>query len=409
MHLTIFYLIIAIIVFDFLFSRFLEYLNAKNLSPELPETLKDIYDAEKYRQSIEYKKVNSRFELLTSSFSFVLVLLMFVFNGFAWVDAFARSFSSNPIIIALIFFGLLILVSDVLNTPFDIYDTFVIEQKFGFNKTTPKTYILDKLKGWLLGAILGGGMLALIIWFYTLTSEWVWLYAWIAVSSFSIFMAMFYSNLIVPLFNKQTPLEEGELRAGIQAFSEKAGFKLKNIFVIDGSKRSTKANAYFTGLGSKKRIVLFDTLINDLTQTEVVAVLAHEVGHYKKKHTLSGLIMGIAQTGIILYIFSLFAGSESLALALGASQSGFHLSLIAFGILYSPISTIVGMGMNVLSRKNEYQADQFAKEYFDGNELISALKKLSVKNLSNLTPHPWYVFFHYSHPTLLQRMEKLKG
>jgi len=409
MHLTIFYLIIAIIVFDFLFSRFLEYLNAKNLSSELPETLKDIYDAEKYRQSIEYKKVNSRFELLTSSFSFVLVLLMFVFNGFAWVDAFARSFSSNPIIIALIFFGLLILVSDVLNTPFDIYDTFVIEQKFGFNKTTPKTYILDKLKGWLLGAILGGGMLALIIWFYTLTSEWFWLYAWIAVSSFSIFMAMFYSNLIVPLFNKQTPLEDGELRSGIQAFSEKAGFKLKNIFVIDGSKRSTKANAYFTGLGSKKRIVLFDTLINDLTQTEVVAVLAHEVGHYKKKHTLSGLIMGIAQTGIILYIFSLFAGSESLALALGASQSGFHLSLIAFGILYSPISTIVGMGMNVLSRKNEYQADQFAKEYFDGNELISALKKLSVKNLSNLTPHPWYVFFHYSHPTLLQRMEKLKG
>ena len=223
----------------------------------------------------------------------------------------------------------------------------------------------------------------------------------------SLFMTMFYSNIIVPLFNKQTPLEDGELKIAIHNFANKAGFQLKNIFVIDGSKRSTKANAYFTGIGPKKRIVLYDTLINDLSTDEIVAVLAHEIGHYKKKHIITSLILGILQTGFLLFIFSLFVSSPTLSQALGVDEPKFHIGLIAFGILYSPLSTITGILMNMLSRKNEYEADAFANSFGLGEHLISGLKKLTKNNLSNLTPHPAYVFFHYSHPTLLQRIKHI--
>jgi STE24 endopeptidase len=297
--------------------------------------------------------------------------------------------------------------SDILHTPFEVYDTFVIEQKFGFNKTTVKTFILDKLKGWLLGAIIGGGLLAVIILIWQKTQMLFWIYAWLVVSAFSVFMVLFYSNLIVPFFNKQTPLQEGELRDAIQQFAGKVGFKLDNIFVIDGSKRSTKANAYFTGFGAKKRIVLYDTLINEMETDEIVAVLAHEIGHYKKKHVLQGLVISLLQTGVLLFVFSLFVGSPVLSKSLGVENPNFHIGLVAFGILYTPFSFVLDIFMNLLSRKNEYQADAFAAQNFNPGSLASALKKLSVKNLSNLTPHPLYVFFHYSHPTLLQRLEHL--
>lgn len=406
---TVFYIIVGIIVFDFILERILDFLNSKNWSNELPEELKDVYDAEKYKKQQDYKRVNDRFSLLTSSFSFVIVLLMLFLGGFAYVDEIARGLTSNSILLPIVFFGILMFASDILNTPFSVYDTFVIEEKFGFNKTTPKTYVLDKVKGWLLSAIIGGGILALVVWFYETVGELFWVYTWAAVSGFMIFMSMFYSTLIVPLFNKQTPLEDGELKDEIQKFSSNVGFKLQNIFVIDGSKRSTKANAYFSGLGSKKRIVLFDTLIKDLSAKEIVAVLAHEIGHYKKKHTLVSIIISIVQTGITLYILSLFIDNPELSKALGSDKPSFHLGLIAFGVLYSPVSTIVGLVMNVFSRKNEYAADKFANDNFDGEELISSLKKLSRNNLSNLTPHPAYVFFHYSHPTLLQRIRSIRG
>lgn len=408
MSQILFFIIVGLLVADFVFERFLEFLNSTQWSDLLPEEVKGIYNEEKYRQQQAYEKVNYRFSLITSSFSFLVMLLMFLFAGFALVNQFALSISANPILVALLFFGILLFVSDLLNTPFSVYDTFVIEEKFGFNKTTPKTFILDKLKGWLLGAVIGGGLLALIIYIYQLTTSNFWIYTWLVITAFSIFMVLFYSNLIVPLFNKQTPLPEGELKSAIQNFSGKVGFKLDNIYVIDGSKRSTKANAYFTGLGAKKRIVLYDTLINDLTVNELVAVLAHEIGHYKKKHVVWSLLLGILQTGIMLFIFSLFVGNPELSEALGVSTPSFHIGLIAFGILYSPISMITGLAMNILSRKSEYQADAFAAAHFDKNELASALKKLSVKNLSNLRPHPAYVFFHYSHPTLLQRLNALK-
>jgi STE24 endopeptidase len=333
---------------------------------------------------------------------------MFFFFGFKYINDIAISFSENTILQALIFFGILMLASDIIGTPFSVYSTFVIEEKFGFNKTTVKTFILDKIKGWILGAIIGGGILALIIWLYTLNEKMFWIWAWIAISGFSIFMTMFYSSIIVPIFNKQTPLEEGELRQAIEEFSKKAGFKLDNIFVIDGSKRSTKANAYFSGLGSKKRIVLYDTLINDLTTEEIVAVLAHEIGHYKHKHTVSNIIFSIIQTGIMLFIFSIFVNNTELSKAMGSQVVSFQLGLIAFGILYSPISTILSLIMNTISRKHEYQADKFAKDYGQANGLISGLKKLTEKNLSNLTPHPYYVYFYYSHPTLYQRINAIK-
>ncbi len=408
MEQTILGLIIGILIFEFALERFLDYLNTTRWSDQLPDEVKDIYDEEKYRRQQAYEKANHRFSMISSSFTFILVLLMFLLAGFALVNSWATQISQSPIGSALIFFGILLLASDILTTPFSVYDTFVIEERFGFNKTTPKTFILDKLKGWLLGAIIGGGLLSLIIWIYQLTTTSFWIYAWIIISGFSLFMVLFYSTLIVPLFNKQTPLEEGELKEAISRFAAKTGFKLDHIFVIDGSKRSTKANAYFTGLGAKKRVVLYDTLINDLTTDELVAVLAHEIGHYKKKHIIGSLALGTLQTGVMLFIFSLFVGSPILSRALGVEQPTFHIGLIAFGILYSPLSALIGIGMNMLSRKNEYEADAFAAEHFNGEALASALKKLSVNNLSNLRPHPAYVFFHYSHPTLLQRLEALK-
>ncbi|NND52252.1 MAG: M48 family metallopeptidase, partial [Flavobacteriaceae bacterium] len=310
---------------------------------------------------------------------------------------------------ALIFFGIIMLGSDLISTPFSYYSTFVIEEKFGFNKTTKKTFLLDKLKGWIMLAILGGGLLALIIWFYQVTGKNFWLYAWGLVTIFTVFMNMFYSRLIVPIFNKQTPLEIGELRDKISNYAQTVGFKLNKIFVIDGSKRSTKANAYFSGFGSEKRVTLYDTLINDLEDEEIVAVLAHEVGHYKRKHIIFNLISSIVLTGLTLFILSLFISKPVLSQALGVEIPSFHIGLVAFGILYSPFSEITGLVMNLFSRKFEYQADNYAKSTYKAEPLISSLKKLSKNNLSNLTPHPAYVFMHYSHPTLFQRIQNLRA
>ncbi|MFV0590937.1 MAG: M48 family metallopeptidase [Draconibacterium sp.] len=408
MHEFLFWLIIAILVVDFLFEKYLDYLNTTQWSDTLPEEVKGIYDEEKYRKQQAYERENHRFGTITGSFSLAVTLGMFVFFGFALVDSWAWSLTSSAIVAALIFFGILMFASDLINLPFSVYDVFKIEEKYGFNKTTPRIFVLDKIKGWLVSGIIGGGLLALIVFIYQLTGALFWFYAWVVVSVFSIFMAMFYSNLIVPLFNKQTPLEEGELRNAISEFSKKVGFKLDNIFVIDGSKRSTKANAYFTGLGAKKRIVLYDTLIKDMTTEEIVSVLAHEIGHNKKKHVVQGLIIGLIQTGVVLFILGLLINNPHLSRALGVEKPNFHIGLVAFGVLYTPISFFTGIFMNILSRHNEYQADRFAAENYSAEALASALKKLSVNNLSNLTPHKTYVFFHYSHPTLLQRLAYLK-
>lgn len=408
MEKTLFFIILGIIVFDFVFDRVMNYLNATRWSNLLPEELKGIYDEEKYRKSQDYARINMRFGTITSAFSLLLVLAMLVFGGFGWLDQWLRQFSENPIIIAMLFFAAIGLVSDLISTPFDLYDTFVIEEKFGFNRTTVKTYVFDKLKGWLLAVLIGGAMLAVFVWFYQVAGKLFWLYAWVLITGFSVFMVMFYSTLIVPFFNKQTPLAAGELRDAIEAFAQKAGFKLDNIFVIDGSKRSTKANAYFSGLGPKKRIVLFDTLINEHTTEELLAILAHEIGHYKKKHTLRGMVASVATTGVMLYLLGLFINRPELSLALGGQQVSFHMGILAFGLLYAPVSLLLGIAGNLMSRRHEFEADAFAAKNYASEPLQEALKKLSVNNLSNLRPHPAYVFVHYSHPPLLQRLEQLR-
>ncbi|NNC70250.1 MAG: M48 family metallopeptidase [Flavobacteriaceae bacterium] len=403
----IFNLIIAILTINFLVDKYLDFLNAKHFNDEIPKELEDVYDEERYIKSQQYKKENFRFATLISTISFIATIAFFYLDGFAYVDSIARSISDNDIVIALLFFGIILLGSDIITTPLSYYQTFVIEEKYGFNKSTRKLFFMDKFKGWILMVIIGGGVLALIVWFYQLTGKNFWIYTWVFIALFSIFMLLFYSTLIVPLFNKQVPLEDGELKTKLETFANKVGFNLDKIFVIDGSKRSTKANAYFTGFGQKKRIVLYDTLINDLETDEIVAVLAHEVGHYKKKHVIFNMITSIITTGITLYILSLFIDNATLATALSVEIPSFHISLIAFGVLYAPISELTGLLMNYFSRKFEYEADDFAKKYHNATNLISSLKKLSKNNLSNLTPHKSYVFVHYSHPTLLQRVKNL--
>ena len=405
---TLFYIIIGMIILNFIIEKVLDALNAKHYNDPIPSELEDVYDAEAYKKSQDYKATNYKFGLLTSAFSLVLTLGFLLLDGFEYVDNIARSFSDNSIVIALMFFGIIMLASDIITTPFSYYKTFVIEERFGFNKTTKKTFVLDKLKSLLMMAILGGGILALVVWFYELTGNLFWLYTWGIITVFSLFMNMFYAKLIVPLFNKQTPLEEGDLRNKISDYAKTVGFNLDKIFVVDGSKRSTKANAYFSGFGSEKRVTLYDTLVNDLDDDEIVAVLAHEVGHYKKKHIIYNLIASIALTGIMLYILSIFISNPLLSNALGVDIQSFHVGLIVFGLLYTPISELTGLLMNYLSRQFEYQADDYAKNTYKAEPLITALKKLSKNSLSNLTPHPAYVFMHYSHPTLLERVKNLK-
>jgi STE24 endopeptidase len=404
---TILNVILIILIADFLLERTLDFFNSRHWSADLPESLKGIYDEEEYRKSQQYKREKERVGLISSLLSFAIVMGMILLGGFAWVDSFVRQFVSHPIPVALGFFGLILFASNLIGLPFSLYSTFVIEEKYGFNRTTIKTFVLDSIKAALIGIVIGGGILSLIIWIYLLTTVNFWWMAWAVVGVFMLLVNMFYSTLIVPMFNKQTPLEEGELRNAIGVFSNKVGFQLDNVFVMDGSKRSSKGNAYFSGLGRKKRIVLFDTLINDLETEEIVAVLAHEIGHYKMKHTLSGLIIGLLQTGLMFFLLSLLIGNPELSIALGGAEASFHMGLIAFGILYSPFSMIIGLGMNMWSRYNEYQADDFAARNYNGEVLGDALKKLSVKSLSNLTPHPVYVFFYYSHPTLLQRLKAI--
>lgn len=375
----LFYIIVIILILQFVIETVLDFLNAKRFSHPVPDELNDVFNAEEYKKSQAYKKINYRFGLLTSTFSLLLTLGFLIFGGFEWVDQMARSLTDNPILVALVFFAIIMIGSDIVTLPFSYYSTFVIEEKFGFNKTTRGTFIMDKLKGWGMMAIIGGGLLALIIWFFEWAGSNFWVYAWALVAVFSLFMNLFYSKLIVPLFNKLTPLEEGGLKTKIEDYAENVGFELQNIFVIDGSKRSTKANAYFSGFGKEKRITLYDTLINDLEEEEIVAVLAHEVGHYKRKHIVFNLAASILLTGLTLFLLSLFINNPQVSLAIGVSQPSFHAALIGFGILYSPISEVTGLIMNHLSRKFEYQADDYAKNTYAASPLVTSLKKLSKK------------------------------
>lgn len=401
-------IILFIVIVSYVFDQVLEYINLKSQRADLPREVEAFYEKEKYVKSLAYHKEVTRFSFLTSAFSFFLSIGMLYFGGFGLVDQWLRPLIQNEILLALVFFGVLGLASDILTIPFQWYSTFVIEEKYGFNKTTVKTFITDKLKGYLLSIMIGGVLLSALLYLVQTIGPDFWIWFSLIAAGFVLFVNMFYTTLILPLFNKLTPLPDGELKTAIEAFSKKVNFPLDNIFIIDGSKRSKKANAFFSGIGKKKKIVLYDTLINNHTTDELVAVLAHEVGHFKKKHIVWGYTLSVVQIVFTLFVLSLMIQNENVSLALGGSQLAVHLNLLAFGILFSPISGITGLFMHLLSRKNEFEADSYAKETFDGPALSNALKKLSVDNLSNLYPHPAYVFFHYSHPPLLKRLEALK-
>jgi STE24 endopeptidase len=403
----VFFIIISILFAGFVFEQLVDYLNRKSFSEPIPTLLSDIYNQAEYAKNQKYLKTNAGFGLIHEIFSFVIILLMLFLGGFAFLDNFLLTYIQNPMFLATAYLLALMLASALLDLPFSWYHTFVVEEEYGFNKTSKKTFFLDAIKSVLLTVILGGMLIYLLVWFYQQFQQYFWIYAWMAFSAFSLFMTLFYSNLIVPLFNKQTPLQQGELRTELEKFAQHVGFQIRDIYVIDGSKRSTKANAYFTGFGPKKRIVLYDTLISDLSSDEIIAVLAHEIGHYKHKHVISSIFISLIYSGIMLYLLSLFLQYPVFSQALGVETGKIHIALISFGILYSPISLIIGIFMNKLSRKNEYQADAFAAKYYNAESLISALKKLSQKSLSNLTPHRWYVFLNYSHPTLYQRIKAL--
>ncbi len=411
-----FFIIISLVIFNYLFTNLLDYMNHRNWKDEIPNELKDFYDKEKYKKAKNYALSKNKISLFSSSLSFSLVISLIVFNGYGIIDQFvsfnlSKSFESLQIssnfIQSGVFFLILFILNSIISIPFSYYKTFVIEEKFGFNKTTKLTFFIDIIKSTLLSFFIGGILLFLAIYLYENLNDGFWLWLWIGLSLLMILINMFYADLIVPIFNKLTPLDDGELRNKIEKYSNDVGYLLKNIYVIDGSKRSTKANAFFSGLGPRKTIALYDTLIEKHTENELVAVLAHEVGHFKKKHIFSGLIMSIIQIGIISFFFELCLKLPEISLALGGLESSFHLGLVGFSIIFSPISILSGIIMNYNSRKNEFEADAYAKETFNGEDLSLALKKLSVDSLSNIYPHPLYVFFHYSHPPLIQRLRAL--
>lgn len=405
---VILYILLGITFLDFVIDKVVSSLNDKNRNLPIPEKLKGIYDDEQYKKSQAYHTEVGKFSTLTSIISFLSAMGILYFGGFGWVDGWLRQFADNELLLSLYFFGVLYFASDILTIPFQWYDTFVIEQKYGFNKMTVKTFILDKLKGYLLAIVFGGLITTALILLVFFMEQNFWIYFWGIISVIMIFLTMFYTSLIVPIFNKLTRLEDGSLKSAIESYSKKVDFPLTNILVIDGSKRSSKGNAFFSGLGKKKKIVLYDTLIENHTDEELVAVLAHEVGHYKKKHVAWSMVLGIAQTGLMLYLLSLMIFNSEVSWALGGNVSAMHLNVLAFGILFSPLSQVMGILLNIFSRKNEYEADAYAASTYKGAHLIEALKKLTSDNFGHLTPHPWYVFMNYSHPTLLQRVESIE-
>lgn len=407
MPTLLFVFILVVLIVEFGMNRWLSVLNTRNSRVPLPPEVSDIYNTESYSRQQNYFRTNVKVGTVSATFNFLLILGMYLSGGFGWLDSQVTILTDNEILRSLLFFGVLFLGSELLNIPFDYYNTFVIEEKFGFNKVSKGLFVADKLKSTILIILLGGGILTLISWIFLLTSDYFWLLAFGVVTAVGLVMSMFYSELIVPLFNKQTPLEEGELRNKIADFAVKAGFRLDNIYVIDGSKRSTKANAYFSGLGPKKRIVLYDTLINQMTIGEIVAVLAHEIGHYSHRHVLKGFLLSLPFNLLLFYLLGLTLQSDIPAFAVGGTEASFHLNAIIFFTLYTPLSTLFDLVGNIFSRRHEYQADAYAAGFGYGNQLVSALKKLSATSLSNLTPHPLYVFFNYSHPTLYQRIKKI--
>lgn len=402
--------ILATLLATFVLELISDWLNLQWLRSSLPSELEGVYDPDKYRKSQEYLRTRTRFGYVQAVFDLILLLVFWFAGGFNWLDQLLRARHYNEMITGILYIGILFIGGTILSLPFSIYSTFVIEEKFGFNRTTVRTFLMDRLKGLALSAILGIPLLAVVLWFFGHAGSLAWLYCWIAVTLFGLILQFIAPVWIMPLFNKFTPLPEGELKDRISDYANRVRFRFKDIFVMDGSKRSTKSNAFFTGFGKNRRIALFDTLIQDNTVPELVAVLAHEIGHYKKKHVFQGMILGILQTGIVFFLLSLFLRNRQLFDAFYMKDVSIYASLLFFGMLYEPLSFLLAIFFNAWSRKHETEADMYAAKTIENREeIVSALKKLSLKNLSNLTPHPFYVFLHYSHPPLLERIRSIRS
>jgi STE24 endopeptidase len=404
------FIILFTLLANFLLEALADWLNLRALQPQAPAGLADLYDPAEYARAQEYTRVRTRFGLLTGAFDLALLLFFWWVGGFVWLDQMVRGWASGMVLRGLLFFGLLLLAKAVLSLPFKVYSTFVIEERFGFNRTKPATFVGDLLKGLLLAVMLGGPLLTAILLLFERAGELAWLWVWAAVSLFTLFVQFIAPTWIMPLFNKFTPLADGELRQAIFQLAEKVGFPLDNVFVMDGSKRSGKSNAFFTGFGRHRRIALFDTLIDKHTVPELVGVLAHEIGHYKKGHVLKGIVLSLVHSGIMLWLLSFFLGRAELYAAFGLEDTPIYAGLVFCGLLFTPLEMALAPFLQYLSRRHEYQADRFAAvETGDPAGLASALRKLSVHNLSNLTPHPFYVFLHYSHPPLARRLAALEN
>ncbi len=395
-----FWIVLAAIIGIFLLDLVSEWLNLKALKPELPKAFSDVFDAQKYAKSQDYTRVTTRFGLIESSFGLLLFLGFWLAGGFGWLNDIVTSWGHGSVVTGLLFFAVLYLANEILTLPFDLYDTFKIEARFGFNKTTPATFFSDKLKGLLLAAVIGGPVIALLLWLFGSVDN-AWLWSWAAVTAFSLLMAYLAPAVILPLFNKFKPLEDGELKDAINAMAAKCEFPLTELSIMDGSKRSSKSNAFFTGFGKNKKIALYDTLVENHTTPELVGVLAHEIGHFKKRH--------IVQASVLFFLLGLFIESTPLSAAFGVTPPQTYCSFLFFAMLFKPISKVLSVLMSILSRKNEFEADAYAAEVTgSAAPLVSALKKLSADNLANLTPHPFYVFMHYSHPPMLERLDALQ-
>ena len=398
------------LLLDFFLHTISRFLDIKCLSTKLPHEFKDYYSPDEYRRSQEYLRENTHFSYLASSFDLLLILLVIFLGLFNTIDLWVRYFDFSPIVTGLMFFGVLFFIQDVITIPFSLYGTFIIEKKFGFNKTTPKTYVLDKIKGYFLLIVLGGLLLSLILFFFESFGRFAWLYAWLALSCFLILIQPLFTIFIAPIFNTFTPLEDGELKDRINSFAESVHFPIGRIDVMDGSRRSSKANAYFSGLGKNKRIALFDTLIEKHSIDELVSIIAHEVGHYKKRHNIKGIVQGVLQAGIMFFMLSLFLNNPQLFEVFGMENLSTYASFLFFSLLYSPIDLILSFIGNKISRMHEFEADEFAhKSIGTGKYLVEGLKKLTVTNLGNLTPHPLTVWLNYSHPPVLDRIHALDG
>jgi len=405
---TIALIILFTIIFDFALNGLADYLNLTMLRNDVPEAFRGVYDPDRYRKSQQYLKVNTRFGWITATFNVAVLLIFWFGKGFPLLDEWVQFFNYGPVISGLIYMAVLMLFKAFLSLPFSLYHTFVIEGRFGFNQTTWSTFMMDLVKGLFLAILLGTPLLAGVLAFFEYAGTSAWWYCWIAVTIYMLGVQFIAPTWIMPLFNKFTPLEAGELKSAILSYADSIKFPIANVFVMDGSKRSSKSNAFFTGFGKHRRIVLFDTLIKQHTTGELLAVLAHEMGHYKKKHILRNMVLSILQMGIMLYLLSIFISYQGLFDAFYMHQKSVYAGLIFFAMLYSPLDFFIGIFMQMLSRRNETAADQFSAETtHDPQSMVEALKKLSVHNLSNLLPHPLYVFLNYSHPPVLQRIRTL--